>query len=389
MHQYSTKYVGLDVHKETIAVAIAQEGRSEPIYYGEIPNKAEALRKLVKKVASHGEKASFCYEAGPCGYDVYRQLIDLGQRCDVVAPSLIPKKSGNRIKTDRRDATALTRLYRAGELTLVWVPDREQEAIRDLTRAREDMKTMEGHAKQRLGAFLLRHGKRFSGRSKWTQEYFRWLEGIRFEMPAQQIVFQEYVDTVNYMKGRVEALEEEMRQSMQGWSLAPVVTGIMALRGVELITAMTVVAELGDISRFTSAREIMAHLGLVPSEHSSGDRKQRGGITKTGNGHARRVLIEASWCYRLPARKTAHLQRRAEKTSASVQAIAWKAQKRLCNRYWYLIHKGKLPVAACTAVARELSGFIWAIACEVMREITLHKVKAACPMNSRQIGLRG
>jgi transposase len=272
MYQYSTKYVGLDVHKETIAVAIAQEGRSEPIYYGEIPNKAEALRRLVKKIASDGEKVSFCYEAGPCGYAVYRQLIDLGTRCDVVAPSLIPKKSGDRVKTDRRDATTLTRLYRAGELTPVWVPDREQEAIRDLTRAREDMKMMERHAKQRLGAFLLRHGKRFSGKSTRTQAYFRWLEGITFEMPAQQIVFQEYVDTVKFMKGRVQALEEEIRQAMQGWSLAPVVTGIMALRGVELITAMTVVAELGDISRFTSAPEIMAHLGLVPSEHSSGDR---------------------------------------------------------------------------------------------------------------------
>ena len=366
MNKYSTKYVGMDVHKDTIAIAIAKEGRGEPIYYGEIRNTDEAIRKLVKKVASNLEKVSFCYEAGPCGYDVYRQLIDLGQRCDVVAPSLIPKKSGDRVKTDRRDANTLTRLYRAGELTPVWVPGKEQEAIRDLTRAREDMKSMEGHAKQRLGAFLLRHGKRFSGKCKWTLAYFRWLEEIKFDMPAQQIVLQEYVDTVKHMKGRVEALEEEMRLAMQGWSLAPVVTGLMALRGVELITAMTVVAELGDISRFDSARQIMAHLGLVPSEHSSGNRQKRGGITKTGNGHARRVLIEASWCYRSPARKTAQIQRRAEKTSEIVQAIAWKAQKRLCRRYWYLINKGKRPVEACTAVARELSGFMWAIACEVM-----------------------
>jgi transposase len=366
MDQYITKYLGLDVHKETIAVAIARAGRSEPIYYGEIPNNAGAIRKLVKKVVSNGERVSFCYEAGPCGYDVYRQLIELGQKCDVVAPSLIPKKSGDRVKTDRRDAIALTRLYRAGELTPVWVPDKEQEAIRDLVRAREDMKSMEGHAKQRFGAFLLRHGKRFTGRCKWTQAYFRWLEGITFEMPAQQIVLQEYVDAVKHIKGRVEALEEEMRQAMQGWSLAPVVTGLMALRGVELLTAMTVAAELGDISRFTSAPQIMAHLGLVPSEHSSGNRQQRGGITKTGNGHVRRVLIEASWCYRSPARKTAQIQRRAEKTSETVQAIAWKAQKRLCKRYWYLVNKGKRPVEACAAVARELSGFIWAIGCEVM-----------------------
>lgn len=366
MNKYTTKYVGMDVHKETIAVAIAKEGRGEPVYYGEIANNAEAIRKLVTKVNSNGERASFCYEAGPCGYEVYRQLIDLGQRCDVVAPSLIPKKSGDRVKTDRRDANTLTRLYRAGELTPVWVPDKEQEAMRDLTRAREDMKAMEGHAKQRLGAFLLRHGKKYPGKSKWTQAYFRWLEGIKFEIPVQQVVFQEYVDTVKQMKERVAAMEEEMRHAMGGWSLAPVVTGLMALRGVEIITAMTVIAELGDISRFDSPRQLMAHLGLVPSEHSSGGRRQRGGITKTGNGHARRVLIEASWCYRLPARKTAHLQRRAEKASDAVQAIAWKAQKRLCKRFWYLINKGKLPVEACTAVARELSGFIWAIACDVM-----------------------
>lgn len=366
MNKYTTKYVGMDVHKETIAVAIAKEGRGEAVYYGEIANNAEAIRKLVTKVTSNGERASFCYEAGPCGYEVYRQLIDLGQRCDVVAPSLIPKKSGDRVKTDRRDANTLTRLYRAGELTPVWVPDKEQEAMRDLTRAREDMKAMEGHAKQRLGAFLLRHGKKYPGKSKWTQAYFRWLEGIKFEIPVQQIVFQEYVDTVKQMKERVAEMEQEMRHAMEGWSLAPVVTGLMALRGVDIITAMTVVAELGDISRFDTPRQLMAHLGLVPSEYSSGARRQRGGITKTGNGHARRVLIEASWSYRLPARKTAHLQRRAGKTSAVVQAIAWKAQKRLCKRYWYLVNKGKLPVEACTAVARELSGFIWAIAFEVL-----------------------
>lgn len=374
MNKYSTKYVGMDVHKETIAVATAKEGRGEAVYYGEIPNTAEAIRKLVKKVVSNGERVSFCYEAGPCGYEVYRQLIDLGQKCDVVAPSLIPKKSGNRVKTDRRDAKTLTRLHRAGELTPVWVPDKEQEAVRDLTRAREDMKAMERHAKQRLGAFLLRHGKRYPGRSTWTQAHFRWLEGIKFEIPAQQIVFQEYVDTVKQMERRVAAMEEEMRYAMEGWSLAPVVTGLMALRGVDIITAMTVVAELGDISRFDSPRQLMAHLGLVPSENSSGARRQRGKITKTGNGHARRVLIEASWSYRLPARKTAHLQRKAAKTTDAVREIAWKAQKRLCRRYWHLIHKGKLQVQACTAIARELAGFIWAIACEVMKQKNICKM---------------
>jgi transposase len=358
-------FIGLDVHKETIAVAIAGE-EGVPRYYGEIMNTSEALAKLIKKVAGKKEHTAFCYEAGPCGYGVYRQITGLGYRCDVVAPSLIPKKAGDRVKTDRRDAVMLTRLYRAGELTSVWVPGLDQEAIRDLTRAREDIKGMERHARQRLNGFLLRHGKKYHGRSKWTPGYFRWLETVCFESSIQQIVFQEYVDMVKQLQGRVVSVEEEMRKALTGWSLGIVVEALMALRGVNLVTAMTVVAEIGDMSRFESPRQLMAHLGLVPSEYSSGSRQKRGGITKAGNGHVRRVLTEASWSYRLPARKTAHLQRKAEKTSAAVQAIAWKAQKRLCKRYWYLIHKGKLTVQTCTAIARELVGFIWAIAREVM-----------------------
>lgn len=360
-----TTFIGMDVHKETIAVAIAGE-EGVPRYYGEIMNTPEALTKLIKKVAGKKAHTAFCYEAGPCGYGVYRQITGMGYRCDVVAPSLIPKKVGDRVKTDRRDAVMLTRLHRAGELTAVWVPGLEQEAIRDLTRAREDIKGMERHARQRLSGFLLRHNKKYSGKSKWTPGYFRWLETVSFESSVQQIVFQEYVDMVKQLQGRVASIEEEMRKALTGWSLGPVVEALMALRGVNLVTAMTVVAEIGDMSRFESPRQLMGHLGLVPSEHSSGSRQKRGGITKTGNGHVRRVLTEASWSYRLPARKTAHLQRKAEKTSESVQAIAWKAQKRLCKRYWYLIHKGKLTVQTCTAIARELVGFIWAIAREVM-----------------------
>jgi transposase len=374
MKKFST-FIGMDVHKETIAVGIAGE-EGVPRYYGEIMNTPEAIAKLVKKVAGKKDLTALCYEAGPCGYGVYRQLKGMGYRCDVVAPSLIPKKAGDRVKTDRRDAVMLTRLYRAGELTAVWVPDLEQEAIRDLTRAREDVKGMERHARQRLGGFLLRHEKKYSWKVKWTPGYFRWLETVRFESPIQQIVFQEYVDMVKQIQERVASIEEEMRKAVAGWSLGCVVEALMALRGVSLITAMTVVAELGDMSRFESPRELMAHLGLVPSEHSSGSSQKRGGITKTGNGHARRVLTESSWSYRLPARKTAHLQRKAEKTSEQVQAIAWKAQKRLCKRYWYLIHKGKLPVQACTAIARELTGFIWAIAREVMGKNNVCKAEA-------------
>jgi transposase len=360
-----TTFIGMDVHKDTIAVAIG-ERYGTPRYYGEIANTSEAITKLIKKVVPKGSRAAFCYEAGPCGYGVYRHITDMGHRCDVVAPSLIPKKAGDRVKTDRRDAVKLTRLYRAGELTAVWVPDQQQEAMRDLTRIREDMKSMERHARQRLSGFLLRNKKIYMGNNKWTQAHFRWLEKVSFESSVQQIVFQEYVDAVKHLQERVTSLEDEMRKALEGWSLGVIVEALMALRGVNLVTAITIVAEVGDMSRFDNPRQFMAYLGLVPSEHSTGNRQKRGGITKTGNGHVRRLLVESSWCYRLPARKTAHLQRKAEKTTEAVQEIAWKAQKRLCRRYWHLTFKGKLKVQACTAVARELAGFIWAVAREIM-----------------------
>lgn len=365
MKKYS-KFIGLDVHKAEISVGTASADRGEAGYYGTIDNVPHAYLKLAKKLSKGGEQVLFCYEAGPCGYGIYRQLTKAGYDCMVIAPSLIPKKAGDRVKTDRRDAVSLARLLRAGELTPIWVPDREQEAMRDLTRAREDMKANERRCRQQLGGLLLRHGKVYPGRSKWTKTYFQWLEGLRFETAAQQIVFQEYVDMVKHTKDRVASMEAEMRKALEGWTLRPAVEGLMALRGVDLVAAMTIVAELGDLSRFESPRQLMSHLGVVPSEHSSGERQKRGGITKTGNSHVRRVLIEAAWCYRLPARKTAHLRRKAEKAGKAVQEIAWKAQKRLCSRYWYLINKGKLPVKSCMAVARELVGFIWAIAREVM-----------------------
>jgi transposase len=360
-----TKYVGLDVHKETIAVAMAEEGRGNPVFYGQIPSTPEALRRLVNQLSGAPSELSFCYEAGPCGYQVYRQLVSWGYDCVVVAPALIPRKAGERIKTDRRDALSLARLFRAGELTPVWVPDDEQEAIRDLVRCREDGKQQEQKARQRLNAFLLRHGQVYGRKTRWTQAHFRWLEGCRFDSPAQQIVFEEYVQTIRQATARVAALEAEMDRVWPTWSLAPVVEGLMALRGVSLITAMTVVAEIGDLTRFDSPRSLMAYLGLVPGEHSSGLRQQRRGITKTGNGHVRRVLVEAAWCYRFPARKTAHLQRRAERTPAAVQDIAWKAQKRLSHRYRHLQRQGKPKAQVCTAVARELAGFLWAIAWQV------------------------
>jgi len=355
------KYVGLDVHKETIAVSVAETDGGEVCYLGEVPNTADSVVKLVKRLRKEGAKLSFCYEAGPCGYGLHRQLLDLGQDCQVVAPSLIPRKPGDRVKTDRRDSLNLARLHRAGELTAVWVPDGAQEALRDLTRAREDMKHIQLQAKQRLLGFLLRHGKRFEGKDNWTQAHFRWFEEVKFGQPLQQIVFQEYVDSVQAITRRVAAFDEQMESAARNSVFWPVIEGLMALRGVKLITATTIVAEIGDLRRFANAPQLMAYLGVVPSEHSSGESKSRGGITKTGNGHVRRVLVEAAWQYRYPARKTAVLQRRAERASEQVQEIAWKAQKRLCARYRLLEARGKLKVQVCIAIARELAGFIWAI----------------------------
>jgi transposase len=360
MKEFS-KYVGLDVHKETIAVSVADANDGEVRYYGEIANTPDALSKLVRQLKKGDARLSLCYEAGPCGYGIYRQLREMGLDCVVVAPSLIPKKAGDRVKTDRRDSLALARLHRAGELTAVWVPDGEQEALRDLTRAREDMKHLQRQAKQRLLAFLLRHGKRYAGKSKWTQAHRRWMEGVKFDQATQQIVFQEYIDTVGALTKRLEALDEHLRSAASESVFWPVIEALMALRGVNLLTATIIVAEIGDLKRFASAPQLMAYLGVVPSEHSSGPKQTRGGITKTGNGHVRRVLVEAAWTYRHPARKTAVVQRRAERTSDVVQEIAWKAQKRLCSRYRLLEARGKLKVQACTAIARELAGFIWAI----------------------------
>lgn len=366
MREFS-KYVGLDVHKETIAVAVTDAGGGEARFVGEIGHTPEAIIKLVRQLKKGAGRVSWCYEAGPCGYGVYRQLSAAGEHCEVMAPSLIPKKAGDRVKTDRRDALSLARLHRAGELTAVWVPDQAQEALRDLARCREDMKHLQRQARQRLSAFLLRHGRGFSGKSKWTQAHLRWFETVKFELPAQQIVFQEYVDTVLACSKRLQGLDEQLDRVARESVFWPVIEALMALRGVSLLTATTIVAEIGDLHRFASAPHLMAYLGLVPSEHSSGPKQTRGAITKTGNGHVRRVLVEAAWTYRHPARKSAFLQRRAERAGEAIQEIAWKAQKRLCQRYRHLTNRGKQSVQVCTAVARELAGFVWAIGQAVPR----------------------
>jgi transposase len=327
----------------------------------------EAMRKLLARLSPNGERLRLCYEAGPCGYDLYRQVVAAGHDCAVVAPSLIPTKPGARIKTNRRDCLSLARLDRAGELTAVWVPDAEQEALRDLSRAREDMKIVDKQLRQRLNGFLLRHGRHYQGRGRWTQAHWRWLERQRFESRYQQIVLEEYVEAVRQAQLRTAGLERQLFEASEDWSLGEAARAAMALRGVDRLAATTLLAELDDLSRFESPCELMSYVGLAPSEHSSGEKRLQGGVTKTGNAHARRILIECAWAYRFPARKTAQIQRRAERTSAAVQAISWKAQKRLCGRFQRLRARGVSAPKTVTAIARELCGFLWAVVCEVQR----------------------
>ena len=371
-------YVGLDVHKDTVAVAVARPGREAPESRGEVTNRPEAVAKLVGRLHREfgGERLLFAYEAGPCGYGLYRQLLELGCDCQVVAPSLIPRAAGDRIKTDRRDALKLARALRSGDLTAVWVPDAEQEAMRDLSRARDDLKAQERKARQQLNAFVLRHGHHWPGnRSRWTQTHYHWLESLRFAHDWQQVVRQEYIDAVKAASRRMADLTDQMMRVLPQWSLAPVVDALVALRGIDKLTAMVVLAELGDLSRFDSPRQLMAFLGLVPSEHSTGSRRRQGSITRTGNGHARRVLVESAWSYRFPARQTMHLKRKAAAAPEAAKAIAWRAQKRLCGRYQALMRAGKNTKQACVAVARELVGFIWDIACREMPKVHARAVR--------------
>jgi transposase len=362
----SVKFIGMDVHKNSITIAIADQGRRGPARtYGAINNDLGALDKFCRKMVSTASELHFVYEAGPCGYGIYRHLTDKGFECMVAAPSLIPKKSGERIKNDRRDAKKLARLHRAGELTAVYVPDLEDEAMRDLTRAREDAVSATRKAKQQLKAFLLRHHIVFSGRSKWSKAYFNWLSDIAMAHPAQQVALQEYIDAVHENMHRVDRLTDQIKQLAPNWRLAPVVAALQAARGVSLIVAVTILAEIGDLNRFEHPDQLMGYLGLVPSEHSSGDKVKRGGITKTGNGHARKVLVEAAWAYRMKPRVSRVLLKRQQGLSDQVRQIAWKAQLRLCTRYRRMAGRGKPKQVVVTAIARELSAFLWAIAKQV------------------------
>jgi transposase len=358
-------YVGLDVHKDTIAVALADGGkRGEVREHGMIVHTSSALAKLAAKLARGGRELRFCYEAGPCGYGIQRQLTEAGHGCVVVAPSLIPRKPGDRIKTDRRDAINLAKLHRAGELTAVWVPDQAHEAVRDLVRARLAAVRTLRQARQQLSGFLLRHGHPYN-RPAWTLMHRRWLAGLTFEHAIHYIVLEDCIAAVEAATARRDHLEVHIKAALSDWSLRPVVNALQALRGLALVAAATLVAELGDITRFDNPRQLMAYLGLVPSEHSSGQTRRQGGITKAGNNTARRMLIEAAWSYRFPARISRELLLRQEGLTKPIRETAWKAQERLCQRYRKLARASNPPTVVTAAIARELAGFVWAIAKQV------------------------
>ena len=311
---------------------------------------------------ARAEVVCISLRSGPCGYGLPRQIIELGHECILAAPSVIPVKAGDRVKTDRRDSVMLAKLPRAGELTAVWVPDAAHEAMRDLVRARATAMRVTGKARQHLQGFLLRHGRIHPGKKGWAGACRRWLATVRFTHPAQQIVLQDYIDAVADAEARVERLTGQIADLLPSWSLAPVVDAVQAMRGVGFIVAVTVVAEVGDFQRFANPRQVMAHLGLTPSEHSSGTSARRGGIAKAGSGLARRALIEGAWSYRMQARVSPKLLARLEALPQAVRDIAWKGQLRMWQRYRHLVAAGKAKVVVITAIAREMAGFIWAIA---------------------------
>jgi transposase len=356
------RFLGLDVHAETIAVAIAEPDGSVRSL-GTIANREDAVRKLIKRLGS-ADGLRACYEAGPTGYVLYWQLTQLGVDCCVIAPSLVPVKAGDKVKTDRRDAEKLARSFRSGDLTAVWVPDAGSEALRDLVRAREAAKQDQLRARHRLSKFLLRSGQRPAmGMKAWTLPWMAWVRRLRFEQPAQESTRLDYLHEVEHMGERIKRLEQAIREAVKLASpqIQQVIAGLQALRGVAELSAVTIVSELGSLSRFSNPRQLMGYSGTVPSEDSSGKRIRRGGITKTGNAHLRRIVVESAWSYRLRPGIGPELRRRQQGVPEEIKEIAWKAQIRLHKRYCRLAAAGKDQRKIVTAVGRELLGFIWAI----------------------------
>lgn len=356
----SVRFVGLDAHADSIAIAIAEPGRGEPSQVAVIANDTALLLKRLRRLG----QVKCCYEAGPTGFGMQRALTKEGIDCVVVAPSLVPTRTGDHVKTDRRDAARLARFLRSGDLTEVYVPDEATEAMRDLERARDDAKKAERVARHQLGKFLLRHGRRYTGKTAWTVKHLDWIRAQQFEQEAQQRVLEDYLRTVGDQSERVERLTKSIVELIESWSLRPLVKALQALRGISVVSATVLAAELGDLMRFESAPKLMGYVGLVPSEHSSGEGRRLGRITRAGNGHARRILVEAAWAYRFRARQSRAITLRSEAVSPEVRRIAWRAQERLCAKYRKLTARGKNRNKTTTAIARELAGFVWAIARE-------------------------
>ena len=369
------RYVGLDVHAETIAVAVA-EASGEVRALGTIPNTPEAVRRLIKKLGTGGATLRVCYEAGPTGYVLYWHLTELGVVCEVVAPTLVPVKAGDRVKTDRRDALKLARSYRGGDLTPVWVPDAAHEALRDLVRAREAAKADQLRARHRLGKFLLRHGCRRPPKMKaWTARHRVWLDTVRFAHGAQTATLADYVAEVDHAAARLTRLEAAIDAGVQDApaTMRAVIEALQALRGIAALSAATIVTEVGQLSRFARPRQLMGYSGAVSREDSSGSRIRRGGITKAGNAHLRRIVMEAAWAYQHRPAIGTTLRVRQRGLSEEIKTIAWKAQHRLHTRYRRLVAKGKPKGQVVTAVGRELLGFIWAIGVQVERTHGTHQ----------------
>lgn len=367
MDELSKIHVGLDVHKDSITVGVADPGRGAARVVGKVAHDVGKLTKALSRVGTP-EQLHLVYEAGPTGYGLQRSLASRGYLCEVIAPAQMPRRPGDRVKTDGRDCAQLAECSRAGQLRAVWIPDPGDEAIRDVSRAREDAVNSRTQARHQLKGFLLRHSLRFAGKTSWSKAHHAWLGSLSFEAQPAQTAFTEYWLAVQAADARVQRLTQAVRDSVSGWRFEPVVKALQALRGVDVVTAVGLVAEIGDLRRFEHPRKLMGYLGLVPSEASSGDRVQRGSITKTGNAHARRLLTEAAWHYRFKARIGSHAQRRQRDLSQPVREIAWNGQLRLNKRFALLQARGVQINKACVAVARELAGFVWAIGRQSMIE---------------------
>ena len=359
-------YIGLDVHKGKTVIGVAQRGNGEAFIHGKCSSDIrvfmKALRRLLKKFEWQKDEVRICYEAGPCGFPLVRHLLRMGYVAEVIAPSLIPAKSGDRVKTDRRDARKLARLYRAGELTAVHIPDEADEVIRDLCRARTDAVDDRTRTKQRLGAFLLRNGHHYTGRSNWTEAHHSYLRELVLIDPIQKLVLEEYIQALDTYINRVQSIEEHMRIRLEDWGRKDFVDALQGLKGFQMVASMVVASELGDLTRFSHPRKLMAYLGLVASEDSTGERRRQGAITKCGNSHVRWMLVEVAHSYRVAPKISKQLTKRQEGLSGPIKAVSWKAQKRLHKRYVRLkmrgVHENKIMVA----IARELAAFVWEIA---------------------------